>query len=116
MVWADTDGDGLIDGLDASWLVGALDDFDGNDFKRRWQRGAMKLTIGAAAIAVNFGDGDMALKILGLLDKRIDGCGDAADKSDWIVDCEAQIAFRELLDLYKRGIATLPLPNPSGAE
>jgi hypothetical protein len=112
----DTDGDGLIDGLDASWLVGALDDFDGNDFKRRWQRGAMKLTIGAAGIAVNFGDGDMALKILGLLDKRIDGCGDAADKSDWIVDCEAQIAFRELLDLYKRGIATLPLPNPSGAE
>lgn len=112
----DTDGDGLVDGLDASWLVGFLDVLDRPDFKRRWHRGAMKVTVVSAAIAVNLGNGELALGILGLLDKRIDGCGDTPDQNDWIVDCDAQVKFRTLLDLYRRGIATLPLPNPFGAE
>lgn len=76
----------------------------------------MKLTVLAAAVAVNFGDGAAALDITSTLHKRIDGCGDTPDGSDWIVDCEAQIDFRDLLALYERGIAALPLPNPFGFE
>lgn len=108
----DTDGDGLIDGIDASWLIDFLDQLDSDDFKRRWHRGAMKLTVGAAALAVNFGDGDLALDILDSLDRRVDGCGANPDRSDWIVDCQSQLGFRQLLDLYRRGIETLPLPDP----
>jgi hypothetical protein len=108
----DTDGDELIDGLDASWLIAYLDDLPVEDFKRRWHRPVMKLYIGAAAVAVNLGDGDAALDILERLDRRVDGCGTEPDRSDWIVDCESQLEFRELLDLYRRGIETLPLPDP----
>ncbi|MGB7860685.1 MAG: hypothetical protein WBM90_09330, partial [Acidimicrobiia bacterium] len=108
----DSDGDGVIDGIDASWLVQYLNDLPNNDFKRRLNRGAMKLTIVAAAISVNLGNGETALAITGSLHNRIDGCGATADGNDWIVDCESQIGFRSLLDLYERGVATLPLPKP----
>ena len=35
-----------------------------------------------------------------------------ADRNDWITDCAAQEEFLELLDLYERGIETLPLLAP----
>lgn len=108
----DSDGDGLVDGLDATWLIGYLDSLRDDDFKRRWHRPVMKLTIGAAALAINLGEGELALSVLDTLGRRIDGCGTAPDRSDWIVDCDAQLKFRELLGLYRRGIETLPLPNP----
>lgn len=108
----DSDGDGLIDGIDATWLLTYLDELPHDDFKRRWHRPIMKLTIGAAAVAVNIGEGDVALDILESLDRRIDGCGTEPDRGDWIIDCDSQLEFRELLGLYKRGIETLPLPDP----
>lgn len=108
----DTDGDGLIDGIDASWLVDYLNELPNDHYKRRWHRVVMRLTVGVAAIAVNLGDGDAALSIMNLLDRRIDGCGTESDRSDWIVDCESQVGFRELVALYERGIQTLPLPDP----
>jgi len=109
---SDTDGDGLIDGLDASWLIAYLDELPDDVFKRRWHRPVMKLTVRAAAIAVNLGEGDAALDILDRLDRRVDGCGTQPDPSDWIVDCSTQIEFRRLLWLYERGVQTLPLPRP----
>ena len=69
-----------------------------------------------AAVAVNLGDGAAALDITGSLHKRIDGCGSAPERNDWIVDCEEQIEFRELLGLYERGVETLRLPNPFGSD
>jgi hypothetical protein len=72
----------------------------------------MKVNIAAAALAVNLGEGDAALWWTSLLHKRIDGCGTEPDWNDWIVDCESQIEFRQLLDLYERGIQTLELPDP----
>jgi hypothetical protein len=112
----DSDGDGIIDGLDASWLIGFLDALPREDFKRRWHRTLMKVTIANAAIAVKLGNGDIALDITRLLHRRLDGCGTSPDRSDWIVDCEAQIQFRTLLGLYERGVATLPLPDRFGIE
>lgn len=108
----DSDGDGLIDGLDASWLVEYLDDLPNNAFKRRWHRGVMKVTLAAAAIAVRLGAGDTALAITSTLHRRIDGCGTSADRDDWIMDCGSQTGFRGLLDLYERGVENLPLPDP----
>lgn len=108
----DSDGDGLIDGIDASWLIDYLDKLDRDDFKRPWHRTSLKLIVSAAELAVNFGDGDRALNTLDRLDRRIDGCGSASDRNDWIVDCESQTTFRALLELYRRGIETLPLPDP----
>ena len=110
----DTDGDGIIDGLDASWLIAYLDGLPRHDFKRFWHRAALKLTVGAAAVAVHLGDGDTALAILDRLERRIDGCGTVPDRNDWIVDCGSQLGFRELLALYRRGIETLPLPDRPG--
>jgi|FLYL01.1.fsa_nt_gi hypothetical protein len=108
----DTDGDGLVDGIDASWLLAYLDGLPGDAFQRAGHRWAMKLTIGAAAVFVRFGDAETALSITSRLHHRVDGCGAAPDRSDWIVDCDSQVEFRQLLGLYERGVATLPLPNP----
>ena len=108
----DTDGDGLIDGLDSSWLIAYLDGLPNDVYKRRWNEPVMKVTIGAAAFAVSLGDGETALSITSTLHRRIDGCGTHPDRNDWIVECATQVMFRELLALYERGIATLPLPDP----
>jgi len=48
----DTDNDGLLDGIDASWMIDFLNELPNSDFKRRWHRWAMKLTLAAAAAAV----------------------------------------------------------------
>lgn len=112
----DTDDDGLIDGLDASWLIDYLDSLHRDDFRRWWHRAAMKLTVAGASISVNRGYVDLALSIVSSLDRRVDGCGGAPDRSDWIVDCGSQIEFRELLALFTRGVRTLPLPDPFSAD
>lgn len=40
-----------------------------------------------------------AIKKLRTLRTRIDGCGTAPAKDDWITDCAAQREIRELVDL-----------------
>jgi probable HAF family extracellular repeat protein len=112
----DSDGDGLIDGLDASWLLDYLDGVPLSQFDRRFHKAAMKLTVFAAAVAVNFGDADTALAITSTLHRRIDGCGSTPDRNDWMTGCASQVAFRELLGLYERNISTLPLPGRYGRQ
>jgi hypothetical protein len=108
----DSDGDGLVDGIDASWLVQYLNGLPRADFKSRLHRGAMTLTIAGAALFVKLGNADTANAFTSSLHRRIDGCGVAPDRGDWIVGCDSQVNFRQLLSLYERGVATLPLPNP----
>jgi hypothetical protein len=45
------------------------------------------------------GDIVTATGMLQELRGRLDGCGDAADKNDYVVNCEAQVQFREYVDL-----------------
>jgi hypothetical protein len=40
-----------------------------------------------------------AVKKLTTLRSRVDGCGAAPTKDDWITDCGAQIEIRELIDM-----------------
>jgi len=75
----------------------------------------LRLEIGLADLAVRLGKRNSALTIIGLIEKRVDGCGDKADLNDWIRDCDAQVEFRELLALYERCVATLPLPYSFGS-
>jgi hypothetical protein len=44
------------------------------------------------------GDVAEAIEQLRNLRRRVDGCGLASDNDDWIVDCDAQIAVRALID------------------
>lgn len=108
----DTDGDGMIDGIDASWLIDYLDDIPRSKFKLRIHKPIMKSVLVAAAVLVNFGQGDAVLALTATLHPTIDGCRAAPDASDWIIDCDYQIGFRTLLGLYERGVATLELPQP----
>lgn len=107
----DSDGDGLMDGIDASWLVSFLGDSSSSQFKRRWHKATMTLTVVVAAIAVNLGARDTALSVTASLHERIDGCGTSADGTDWLIDCDAQVVFRELLSMYERNVQVLPLPH-----
>lgn len=48
--------------------------------------------------AVAAGDTATALDRLNALRKRVDGCGETADRTDWITDCAAQQQIRQLIN------------------
>jgi len=95
----DTDGDGIPDGQDSEFLqtaVGALDD---SAFKGDGHRTAILAQLDNIEKRVLQGQVDQALTELDHLRSKMDGCGSAADNTDWIVDCTAQLEIRALLDL-----------------
>lgn len=109
----DSDGDGVIDGIDASWLDDYVAGLPNSAFRGSWLgKLLLRMRIALADGAVQLGKSDTALTIIGLIERRVDGCGPRPDLNDWIRDCDAQIEFRELLALYERGVASLPMPNP----
>jgi len=108
----DSDGDGIDDGIDGSWLLAAIDDLPRNAFSRPWQRAHAKVIVRMSMVAVKFGRDDVAIRLIERLESRVDGCGATPDGTDWIIDCRAQVAVSDLLGLYRRGIETLPLPDP----
>jgi len=107
----DSDGDGLVDGIDASWLIDYIRDLPRSDFKRWWNRYWINGKLFAANLMVRLGQRDRALAFTTSLDKRIDGCGSQADFNDWIVNCDSQTEFRELLELYERNVGEMVLPD-----
>jgi hypothetical protein len=108
----DTNGNGLIDGIDASWLDDYVAALPNRSFRYgRLSKLALRAEIAQADLAVRWGLRESALWIIDRIESRVDGCGDRADGDDWITDCVAQKEFRLLLTLYRRGVATLPLPN-----
>ena len=44
--------------------------------------------------------------MLANLHTRVDGCGQAADNTDWITDCAAQLTVRSLLEVLTTNITT----------
>jgi len=80
-------------------IVNAIRNLPDEAFKGRGNRTAMLAILEAANKRAATGDIDQALKELAHLRERLDGCGPAADSSDWIVECGAQLTARSLLDL-----------------
>jgi hypothetical protein len=109
---ADTDHDGLVDGIDASWLYTYVDGLPRSAFSSILGEFFTKATIVGSEVAVHLGKRSAALSLVDTLDARSNGCGSSADRNDWIKDCTAQAEFRVLLDLYRRGVATMTLPDP----
>jgi probable HAF family extracellular repeat protein len=110
---ADTDGDGLVDGIDASWLDAYVQDLPNSEFRARWLSKLLtRIRIAAIDSTVRLGARSSALHQIDRLETRVDGCGATPDGSDWIVDCAAQVGFRELLTVYRRNVATMDLPDP----
>jgi hypothetical protein len=96
---ADSDDDGIPDGRDPGFVRGVVERLDDSAFRAGGNETAMLAILDAVEKAVAAGDVKRALKELGLLRARVDGCGSAADADDWIVDCPSQERVRELLDL-----------------
>jgi len=95
----DSDGDGIADGVDVEWLQGTLAALPDAAFRESdpGLRNAMVALLENVERAVARGDVGWALRLLTVLGRRVDGCGDAADGNDWLVDCAAQIEFRARL-------------------
>src|SRR6266536_223194 len=61
-------------------------------------RSAMLSVLADTETANASGETDEAVRKLQNLRRHFDGCPPAADTNDWIIDCEAQVRFRTLLD------------------
>jgi hypothetical protein len=105
---SDTDGDFLFDGIDPDWLGDAIESLPiaavkGGEGRRR----AMLRLVDDAEARAQRGLISHAVRKLTSLRRRIDGCGAAPGRNDWIVDCTAQLEIRGLADLL---IANLSRP------
>ncbi|HKX75923.1 MAG TPA: hypothetical protein VJR05_11115, partial [Acidimicrobiia bacterium] len=99
----DTDGDGIPDGQDTEFIENAINALGDEAFKDsspgKGLRQALVQRLENAEREVAGGRVDQAIQHLENLRRHLDGCGAEADGDDWIIDCEAQIQIRELLDL-----------------
>ena len=108
---SDTDGDGVIDGIDPSWLDHFVSGQGNGDFTSRLAKIRLRLHIALVQLAVRWGERQTALDLIASLEGRADGCGSKADRSDWITDCDTQAEFNTLLALLRRNVATMDLPD-----
>ncbi len=67
-------------------------------FKATGHRVAFGHLLTSVDVLIEKGMPDQARVVLGTVLSHIDGCGDSADNTDWIVDCESQVAIRSLVD------------------
>jgi hypothetical protein len=97
----DSDGDGLADGRDVEFVQAAITALPIGAFKPPGS-GTKKSMLAALndieSLLVKGRTAD-AIKKLRTLRTRVDGCGTAPAKDDWIVDCAAQREIRDLIDL-----------------
>ncbi|MEX0863255.1 MAG: hypothetical protein WD269_00095, partial [Acidimicrobiia bacterium] len=99
----DTDGDGIPDGQDTEFIENAINALGDEAFKDsspgKGLRNALLQQLENIERTVARGQIDQAIHHLENLRMHLDGCGAIADGNDWIVDCDAQILIRDLLDL-----------------
>lgn len=104
----DSDDDGIPDGSDPDSLTGLIEAlpasaFAGGDIGHR---DAILDILNEAEEKIATGDVAAALRLLKNLRRHLDGCGSVADNNDWLVDCDAQILLRELLDLISTNLVS----------
>jgi hypothetical protein len=99
----DSDDDGIPDGEDTEFIENAINALGDEAFKDsspgHGLRQALLQRLENAEREVAGGRVDQAIHHLQNLRRHLDGCGAEADTDDWIVDCEAQVQIRDLLDL-----------------
>jgi hypothetical protein len=96
----DSDGDGLPDAEDPSTVADAVDALPASSFHAPGHHSAIDAKLADAEAALLAGDTDEARSILEHLRDHLDGCEatGAADRNDWITDCDDQDAIRALID------------------
>ena len=94
----DGDGDGIPDASDPDTVGAVVAELPDEAFHARGQRTAILSRLDDAERQIVAGD--IAGAIAGLSDllKRVDGCGDSADRDDWIENCDAQVATRRAIE------------------
>lgn len=109
----DTDGDGMVDGIDPGWLDEYVAGLPNDDFRHSWiTKLRVRLRIAMLDAAIRLGKRGTALWLIDSLERRADGCGTAPDRYDWIIDCGSQNEFRELLAILRRNGGEMELPDP----
>jgi hypothetical protein len=96
---ADSDGDGIPDGRDPQFIVLAVNSLPDSAFRTAGNRTSILDVLAAVEKRIDKGQIDQAIRELNVLLTAMDGCGTAADSTDWIVDCTAQVRIRELVSL-----------------
>jgi hypothetical protein len=102
---SDSDDDGIIDGGDPDILVALVGGFDAGVFKKGEAGLRTAVAARAGAIETMFLAGEIEEGITALenLRRRFDGCPPESDGNDWIIDCDAQLRVRDLIDLLIAG-------------
>ena len=95
-------------GLDVEWIQGAIANIPLAAIKPPGQgnRNAMLNLLEDAERLLLKGNRKPALDKLATLRMRNDGCGEAPDSNDWIIDCTVQKEIRMLVDLLITNVAT----------
>jgi hypothetical protein len=100
----DSDGDGIVDGADPDVAAGVVAGLPDGAFSADGHRTAMQSRLASIHQSIADGDAEAAISQLWNLKRRVDGCGSTADSNDWIVDCEAQLLIRHLIDTMITGL------------
>jgi hypothetical protein len=108
----DDDGDGLLDGIDTTWLDDYTAGLPSDVFSHEMSGDArIRLRIDRIQKSIDKGDRYSALDKLASLRLKADGCGSSPDPNDWIVDCATQHEFLYLVGLLERNVAVMELPE-----
>ncbi len=108
----DSDGDGILDGIDASWLAQTIHEVPSREFRPWFAKLVLQLQTVALDLSIRSGNRSRSLSILDGLRSRFDGCGTARDRNDWVRSCEWQITLQEVSHLLSRNISVMELPKP----
>jgi hypothetical protein len=96
---ADSDGDGLADGAEPGFLVAAAGSAPLDAWVSTGARRATLERLMAAEVLLAHDRSAEALRVLRDVRGRIDGCGAAPERDDWLLDCGVQTEVRAYLDL-----------------
>lgn len=107
----DSDGDGIVDGIDPSWFAQMVDDTPRRHFRPRYAKFIMQVQVALAEVAIRFGNRSAALTILANINSRIDGCGDSPDWNDWVRRCRSQATLQQGVAILRRNVAEMPMPT-----
>jgi len=105
---ADSDGDGIPDGSDPDFIGLAVAALADEAFRASGNETALLELLEGIEKQIAGGDVARAGREIARLRRFVDGCGAAADANDWIVDCGAQTRIRELLDLLTANLGLPP--------